>query len=649
MPLLPTLTNKTPTAGLYAPAGSGGGGGGSAGPDLVASTLTLNASNYIAWPPGSNLNLFPGGSAYGPAFYFSPGNPAQGGLGPTNALYIPSVSTNTQVYFGADNNTCFMSGDTANGDQIAAIALLGSTVSISSLIVSSLNAAAPAFGADPTFNSCVVNGQTATSSVVTNFALASTIFTGSIAGVGLNVQVENISTIEANNASLSTLNTQDLATTGTASIPVQTTSTLTIHETTENPGATYDGGIHFDIYGALPHLSIPDYSTIGIKSQANWDANGVSTNTLNAVQLGDFGAPFGQYDQLADFAVGRLLVGGPSNGVGLDFQYSGPKPFISASNAIWTATNPPSSDPVLYPALYTSPIITSNVITANLTSLQNASGVQDTTLSITGINGSYGNTSNACAALNSLSWFANPPNPSTFYSTSILVGSGDGADIDIIGSVDGSVNITCPIIEIVGSYPSTAIIQGKDLYTQIYNTGGVKIGTTSNINTNEIKISPGVIELSGNLIVSSINGQIPAAGAFQISQSTLFSSSPFPGFAEVSVVAGALPVILGTTFDLSGGYSYTLGGVFQHTPSPNATNSWDAGAQLLVDADSGGGFRPPTILNSTLFGRDQGFSFTWYQPTDGVGALEVTYTDPVGSAASTTAQAVYTSLLRFKS
>jgi len=649
MPLVPFLTNSAPGSALYAPAGSGGGGGGGGtGPDLQLSSITFNGSNYITWPAGSNLNLFPGGGgAYSCAFYFSPGNPPQGGLTTTNALYIPSATGNTQVYFGSDSNTCFMAGDTGNGDQNSAIALLGSTVSISSLIVSSINATVPTLiDPDPEFSSIVVAQQAAVSSVVADLGLYSTLFTGAIAGTNLNSQITFMSSIDANTANLSTLYSQDLVVEDSGSVPLLTTSTLTVHQTTENPNATYDGGINFDMYAAFPHLSVGDNSTISIKSQGNWDANGISTTTLNAVQLGDFGPPLGQYDELADFAVGRLLVGGPANGVGFDFQFSGPKPFISASNAIWTNANPPSSGPAP-PSLYTSPIITSNVTTSYLTGVQSIAGNLNQTIAISGTNGNGSGI--PCAGLESLSWFTNPPVPSTFWSTSIYVGADqNGTDITINGSETGSVVTTCPIIEMVGSYTSTAILQVKDFGTQIFNTSGVQIGTQSNTANDEIQITPGQVNmLNVNLNVSSINNQLPAAGTVSISQSTLFTSSPLPGFAQVDVVSGALPVIIGSQFDLKGGFSYTLGGVFQHTPSSNATNSWDAGATFTVFTGSKG-FRPPSVLNSTLYGRDIGYTFTWYQETDDTGALEVVYTDPVGPAASTTAQVVYTSLIRMK-
>lgn len=352
------------------------------------------------------------------------------------------------------------------------------------------------------------------STVIGSFGLLSSLFVTNMAGTSPNdSEISDFKMIQASTMEADTGNFLNVNVTDTASIPLLTTSTLTVNQTPGAPGF-YQGGIEFPIFtGVNAYNSLPNASTIAIKSQANWDANQVSTNCLNVVTQGDFGAPFGLYDQLTDLAVGRLLVGGPESSVGLDPLVSGPKPFITASNVIWTNTTPPSVIPYPgAPALVTSPIFTDWAQVSSLYGTINNSLYMFNTNTNQGV----GNQPPS-VRLQGQSVFVNS-GLSTFWNAYVDVGGGPDNQ-GIIMSVDtpeGYIQTSSDDILLYARDDGIkcGVAQVFEAFTQIWNASGVFIGINQN--------GPTPFEI-----------QIPAA------QSTIVTGTFFASTMEASTINGA--------------------------------------------------------------------------------------------------------------
>jgi hypothetical protein len=369
-----------------------------------------------------------------------------------------------------------------------------------------------------------------------------------------------------------------------------------VNTTAGIPGV-FNGGINFLKFSANNGLSLPNSNVIGLVSQANFDPFNSTNTCLNVVQLNDLGPPLGQYDGLTDFAVGRLLVGGPYNGypdgVGTDIQFSGPKSFITGVNNDWSVPNPPYTGDQDGPCLLTSPIKTKSVLVSTVY------GPNDSTLIITNNNGSLGNIppNLPLVAVQTLSWVpGNSGSPSTFASTIMKFGDGDsGTDITIIpDKAQGGLNVYSDTILLYGQDEGIkcGVAQIYEGFTQIWNQSGVYIGAFQNGPTPfEIQIpSAQSTIITGNMFVSSlvgvstINGA-PAAGGYPRSSLPISTLTGDTTYIPQNNVA----------WPLSQGYTPTAGHTYRISGNIALSNAGGSG-HTSIGVSGGVGF--PAFLQS---------------------------------------------------
>lgn len=157
MPLIPFLTNTSPSAGLYVPAsqGGGGGGGGGAGPNLTVSSITFNpnaAGSGILCPNGASTFQMTyaqildeaNSSQNTIAFLNNTPSPVLGLDVAVGGLYIlgdgGSYSSAPSAHLNQTNGNLTIAAPTTGS------VLMLSPTSISSLTVSSINGAVPGGG-----------------------------------------------------------------------------------------------------------------------------------------------------------------------------------------------------------------------------------------------------------------------------------------------------------------------------------------------------------------------------------------------------------------------------------------------------------------------------------------------------------------------